>query len=66
MTRHVQKVTPATSPQNQSRTDHDIFIQLAEVFGNKLKNSSVAEVQDEITKTVPIYKGTHPGTKSRQ
>jgi len=66
MTRHVQKVTPATSPQNQSRTDHDIFVQLAEVFGNKLKNSSVTEVQDEISKTVPIYKGTLPGTKSRQ
>ncbi len=61
-----KKVTPATSPQNQSRTDHDIFVQLAEVFGNKLKNSSVAEVQDEISKTVPIYKGTLPGTKSRQ
>ena len=66
MTRHVQKVTPATSPQNQSRTDHDIFVQLAEVFGNKLKNSSVTEVQDEISKTVPIYKGTLPGTKSKQ
>ncbi len=66
MTRHVQKVTTATSPQNQSRTDHDIFVQLAEVFGNKLKNSSVAEVQDEISKMVPIYKGTLPGTKSRQ
>ena len=66
MTRHVQKVTPATSPQNQSRTDHDIFVQLAEVFGNKLKNFSVAEVQDEISKMVPIYKGTLPGTKSRQ
>ena len=66
MTRHVQKVTPATPPQNQSRTDHDIFVQLAEVFGNKLKNSSVTEVQDEISKTVPIYKGTLPGTKSRQ
>ena len=66
MTRHVQKVTPATPPQNQSRTDHDIFVQLAEVFGNKLKNSSVTEVQDEISKAVPIYKGTLPGTKSRQ
>jgi len=66
MTRHVQKVTQATSPQNQSRTDHDIFAQLAEVFGNKLKNSSVAEVQVEISKTVPIYKGTLPGTKAKQ
>ena len=42
MTRHVQKVIPATPPQYQSRTDHDIFVQLAEVFGNKLKNSSVS------------------------
>ena len=66
MTRHIQKVVPATPPQFQSRTDHDIFVQIAEAFGNKLKNSSVAEVQKEISKTVPIYNGTLPGTKSRQ
>ena len=66
MTRHVQKVIPATPPQYQSRTDHDIFVHLAEVFGKKLKSSSVSEVQEEILKTVPIYKGTLPGTKSRQ
>ena len=66
MTRHVQKVTPATPPQNQSRTDHDIFIQLAETFGKKFNRTSVSEVQDEITQTVPIYKGTLPGTTSKQ
>ena len=66
MTRHVQKVMPATPPQYQSRTDHDIFVHLAEVFGKKLKGSSVSEVQEEISKTVPMYKGTLPGTKSRQ
>ena len=66
MTRHVQKVTPATLPQDQSRTDHDIFIQLAKVFGKQFSNSSVSEVQDEISKVVPIYKGTLPGTNSKQ
>jgi formate dehydrogenase alpha subunit len=66
MTRHIQKVTPATLPQNQSCTDHDIFIKLAEVFGKEFNNSSVSEVQDEISKTVPIYKNKLPGTKSEQ
>jgi formate dehydrogenase alpha subunit len=66
MTRHVQKVTPATLPQGQSRTDHDIFTQLANVFGKPFPNSAVSDVQDEISKTVPIYNGTLPGSKSVQ
>ncbi len=66
MTRHVQKVTPATAPQNQSCTDHDIFIKLAEIFGKEFNNSSVSEVQGEISKIVPIYKDKLPGTKSEQ
>ena len=66
MTRHVQKVTPATLPQGQARTDHDIFTQLANVFGKPFPNSAVSDVQDEISKTVPIYNGTLPGSKSVQ
>ncbi|MEE1551323.1 MAG: molybdopterin-dependent oxidoreductase, partial [Nitrospinaceae bacterium] len=66
MTRHVQRVTPATLPQGQSRTDHDIFIQLANAFGKPFSNSTVSEVQDEISKDVPIYNGTLPGKKSLQ
>lgn len=66
MTRHVQKVTPATLPQGQSRTDHDIFTQLANVFGKPFPSSAVSDVQDEISKTVPIYNGTLPGSKSVQ
>ena len=66
MTRHVQKVMPATLPQDQSRTDHDIFVQIAKVFGKQFSNSSISEVQDEISKVVPIYNGTLPGTNSKQ
>jgi formate dehydrogenase (NADP+) alpha subunit len=66
MTRHVQKVVPATPPQYQSRTDHDIFVSLAGVFGKEFKNSSVSEIQEEILKTVRIYKNTLPGTNSKQ
>ena len=66
MTRHVQKVLPSTPPQYQSLTDHDIFVRLANIFETKNKSSSVPEVQEEILKTVPIYKGTLPGTNSKQ
>jgi formate dehydrogenase alpha subunit len=66
MTRHVQKVLPSTPPQYQSLTDHDIFVRLASIFETKNKSSSVSEVQEEILKTVPIYKGTLPGTNSKQ
>ena len=58
MTRHVQKVTPAILPQENSRTDHDIFIQIAKIFGKPFNSSSVVEIQDEILKVAPIYKGT--------
>ena len=66
MTRHVQRVAPATQPQGQSKTDHDIFVELAKVFGKPFSNTEVSEVQDEISKTVSIYKEMLPGTKSRQ
>ncbi|KMP10734.1 NADH-quinone oxidoreductase, subunit G [Candidatus Nitromaritima sp. SCGC AAA799-A02] len=66
MTRHVQRVTPATAPQGQSRTDHDIFVELAKACGKPFSKTTVSEVQDEISRTVPIYKGTLPGTNSKQ
>ncbi len=66
MTRHVQRVTPATRPQGQSKTDHDIFVDLAEAFGKPFVNTAVSEVQGEISRTVAGYKERFPGTNSKQ
>ena len=66
MTRHVQRVTPATRPQGQSKTDHDIFVDLAETFGKPFVNTAVSEVQGEISRTVARYKERLPGTNSKQ
>ncbi|PIQ96689.1 MAG: NADH-quinone oxidoreductase, subunit G, partial [Nitrospinae bacterium CG11_big_fil_rev_8_21_14_0_20_56_8] len=66
MTRHVQRVAPAILPQGKSRTDFDIFCSLAHAFGKPFSGSSVMDVQDEISRTVPIYHDVFPGTRSQQ
>lgn len=66
MTRHVQSVKSATLPQGLSKPDFDIFCEIAEALGKPFEHSTVEEVCEEIDRTVPIYKGTMPGTDSKQ
>ncbi|MEE2986886.1 MAG: molybdopterin-dependent oxidoreductase [Nitrospinota bacterium] len=66
MTRHVQRVNAAVLPQGNSKPDFDIFFELAEAMGKPFSQTSAHEVQKEIEKTAPIYKGVFPGTASKQ
>ena len=50
MTRHVQRITPATLPQEQSRTDHDIFIQLGKVFGKQFSKTDKKSSHNRLSK----------------
>jgi predicted molibdopterin-dependent oxidoreductase YjgC len=66
MTRHVQRVAPAVLPEGQSRSDFDVFMELAERCGKPFSNDSVSEVQREIEVAAPIYKGMFPGSQWKQ
>ncbi len=66
MSRHVQKISPAIPPQGNSKTDLDIFFDLANALGKPFGYSSVQEIQEEIARTAAVYKGTFPGSRSKQ
>ena len=66
MTRHVQRVSPAVISEGQSRADFDIFLDIAEALGSPFDYDSVQEVQEEIVRVVPAYKGAFPGRASKQ
>lgn len=66
MSRHVQRVAPAVLPEGQSRPDFDIFIDIAKELGTPFNYDSVQELQEEIARVAPDYKGTFPGRKCRQ
>ncbi|MDA0692841.1 MAG: molybdopterin-dependent oxidoreductase [Nitrospinae bacterium] len=66
MTRHVQRVKAATLPQGMSKPDLDIFCDIADAVGKPFKHNTVEEVQEEIERAVPFYKGTLPGDDSKQ
>jgi formate dehydrogenase (NADP+) alpha subunit len=66
MSRHVQRVAPAVIPQNTSKPDFDILIELASVLGKPFQNTDIPSVQQEIESVTPIYKGVFPGNKSAQ
>ncbi len=66
MSRHVQRVAPAIIPQNTSKPDFDILIELASVLGKPFQNTDITSVQQEIESVTPIYKGLFPGNKSAQ
>jgi len=66
LSRHVQKVSPAVLPEGQARPDFDIFSELAEAMGKPFPNTSLTDVQKEIERAAPSYKGLFPGKKSAQ
>ncbi|MFQ5450543.1 MAG: molybdopterin-dependent oxidoreductase [Nitrospinaceae bacterium] len=66
MTRHVQRVAPATLPQGGSKPDFDILCDLADVLEKPFRFTGIQEVQEEIERTVSDYRGTMPGTDSKQ
>lgn len=66
MSRHVQKVAPAILPQGKSKTDLNIFSELAKAMGRPFTHSTVQEIQQEIERVAPVYKGTFPGNRSKQ
>ncbi len=66
MTRHIQRVKAAVLPEGQSRPDFEIFSDIAEACGKPFPTFDVKEVQDEIEKAAPIFKGMFPGRKSKQ
>jgi predicted molibdopterin-dependent oxidoreductase YjgC len=66
MSRHVQRVAPAVLPEGQARPDFEIFGDLAQALGKPFTHTSLREVQKEIEKVAPSYKGTFPGKKSAQ
>lgn len=66
MTRHVQRVAPATLPQGTSKPDFDIFCELAEALKKPFHNTDIQDVQKEIERVVPGYAGVFPGTACKQ
>ncbi|MBI4384987.1 MAG: molybdopterin-dependent oxidoreductase [Nitrospinae bacterium] len=66
MSRHVQRVTHAILPEGSSKPDFDIFIELAEALKKPFANTSTEDVQREIERVAPIYKGLLPGDESMQ
>ncbi len=62
MTRHVQKVVPAIPVQGKSKSDLEIFHNLAQAFGAPFKSKSALDVQEEIRQAVPAYKDVLPAT----
>ncbi|MFQ5673728.1 MAG: molybdopterin-dependent oxidoreductase [Nitrospinales bacterium] len=66
MTRHVQRVAPAILPPGSARTDFDILVDLAAALDKPFAADSPAEVQEEIGRLVPFYKGLMDGYSSRQ
>ncbi|MFQ5444868.1 MAG: molybdopterin dinucleotide binding domain-containing protein, partial [Nitrospinales bacterium] len=43
-----------------------IFCEIADALDKPFGHDTVEEVQEEIERTIPIYKGTMPGTESKQ
>ena len=66
MTRHVQRVAAATLPQGMSKPDFDIFCEIADALDKPFKHDTVEDVQEEIERTVSLYKETMPGSESKQ
>lgn len=66
MTRHVQQVAHAIRPEGNSKSDFDVFSDLAKSLEKPFKYTSVEEVQAEIQRIVPIYNKTLPPTGSGQ
>ncbi|MBI4389263.1 MAG: molybdopterin-dependent oxidoreductase [Nitrospinae bacterium] len=66
MSRHVQRVAHAILPEGSSKPDFDIFVELAEALKKPFANNSVEDVQKEIERAAPIYKGLLPGDESMQ
>jgi len=65
VTRHVQKVVPAVPVQGKSKSDLEIFHNLAQALGEPFKSTSALDVQEEIKQAVPAYNDALPAVHNQ-